>query len=104
LRSHAARGDVGFVVILRANWSSGQAAQDRNLTDVRQRVGKRTLEQLLGRTVERLLRREVGIEPREPVEEARDSASHDCGVEVFHRVRLRDRQPQSNRSLTWARI
>src|SRR3954470_8112583 len=65
LRPDAAGDDVGFRVVLTFYFCPAEPPQDRELADVGQRVGDRTLEQFLGGCRQRRLRREIRVEALE---------------------------------------
>ena len=48
LPPHAARDDIRLCVILAAHRETTESAKHRQLTGVRERIGDRTLKQLLG--------------------------------------------------------
>src|SRR5258708_2751232 len=72
LLSRAADDDFCRVEVLARDLGAGEPAQHRQLADVRQRVGDRALEQSLRLACERLIRREVVVEPLQRVVEAGD--------------------------------
>src|SRR5262249_4844346 len=73
-RPPPAGDDVGAGVVLGLDFRAGQAAQHRELADVRQRVGDRALEDALGWDGERRLRRQVVVEALHGREKAFDLA------------------------------
>src|SRR3954468_15997355 len=72
LRTDPAGDDVGAVVVLAAHRSASEPPEQRQLADMGERVGNRTLEDPLGRRGHRGVRCEVRIEPLKGVEKARD--------------------------------
>src|SRR5262245_6840390 len=66
---HASHRDLRAEVTLSANRRAGEAAQQRDLADVRERVGDRALEEDLGGTRERRVGREERVEAGDRVEE-----------------------------------
>src|ERR1700683_1684383 len=61
LSPHAPGRDIRLEIILAANRRTGQAAQNRQLAHVRECVGDGSLEQLLSRSLQRLVRRQVRV-------------------------------------------
>jgi hypothetical protein len=60
--THPSSDDMCFVVILSAHRHACQAPQHRDLSDMRERIGYRSLEELFGRFVHRLLRSQICFE------------------------------------------
>src|SRR6202167_588176 len=70
----SARNDFGARIILRAYVRTGQATQHRDLSDVSERVSRRSLEKFFGCTTERRIRGDIivkrfqtGEEPLHPI-------------------------------------
>ena len=55
VRADSSRFDLGPVVVLAFDWPTSNAAQQVDLSDVRERIGDWTLKQTLGGRVERLI-------------------------------------------------
>ena len=70
VRSNTAYDDVGAEVVLPTDRGTDHAPQHGNLPNVRQGVGDWPLEELLGRSGERLARGHVGVEGFEAREKA----------------------------------
>src|SRR5450755_1629186 len=67
-----ARGDVRAEVVFALDRRPGEAPQHRDLPDVRERIGNRTLKDFRGRKSERRVGREARVECLESREESRD--------------------------------
>jgi len=70
LRGHAAGDDFRLRVIFAANGSAGEAAQQRELSHVRERISNRALEEFFRRAGERCIGGEIIIERFNGREEA----------------------------------
>ena len=62
VNNYSSPDDARLIVILSAHRRACQAAQHRDLADVRKRICYRPLEKLLRRLVKRLIGSQVGIE------------------------------------------
>ena len=62
LRADAAGDDIRLRVIFAANWRAGEAPEQRQLADVRQRIGDRALKEFFRRAGERGIGGEIIIE------------------------------------------
>ena len=60
--AHSSGDDVCLMIVLSAHRRPGQAPQHRNLPDVRERIGYRSLEKLLSRFMQRLIRSQISFE------------------------------------------
>ncbi len=60
--AYASGGDFRDVIILRSDWNTGQAAQDRDLSYVRKSVGDGRLQQLFSGSFQRSVRSKILIE------------------------------------------
>lgn len=65
LRAHASNGDACLEIILAADRHSGEPANQRDLSNVGQRIGDGPLEQPFRRTAKRLGRRQPPVEGRQ---------------------------------------
>ena len=70
IRTNAASGDLRSEITLSAHRTATHAAQHRDLADMRQRIGERTLDQLVDVTLELAVGGEHRIELGETIEEA----------------------------------
>ena len=70
--AHSPSDDMRFMVILPAHRRACQAPQHGDLSDVRERIRYRSLEELLGRFVERLIRSQICFECLQSRKETQD--------------------------------